>query len=76
MAPAVKTFFHQNDLSGKKVVLFQTHGGWSAHVLKNMEKSCGGADMVSKFAVQFDSSGGDHLETSEKDIENWNDSLK
>jgi len=41
MAPAVRTFLSQYDLAGKKVVLFQTHGGWPAHCLKDMEKGIG-----------------------------------
>ncbi|WP_294148044.1 flavodoxin [uncultured Selenomonas sp.] len=76
MAPAVRTFLSQNDLTGKKVVLFQTHGGWPAHCLKDMEKMAGGADIVSTYAVQFDSTGGDHLETPLADIERWMQTLK
>ena len=39
MAPAVKTFLHQNDLSGKTVVPFMTNGGWPGHVIKDMKKT-------------------------------------
>jgi len=76
MAPAVRTFLSQNDLTGKKVVLFQTHGGWPAHCLKDMEKMASGADILSAYAVQFDSTGGDHLETPLADIERWMQTLK
>ena len=36
----------------------------------------GGADIVSAYAVQFDSTGGDHLETPLADIERWMQTLK
>ena len=73
---AARTFLSQNDLTGKKVVFFQTHGGWPAHCLKDMEKMAGGADILSTYAVQFDSTGGDRLETSEKQIEQWIQKVK
>jgi len=76
MAPAVRTFLTQHDLAGKKVVLFQTHGGWPSHCLKDMEKMCNGADIVSTYSVQFDSTGGAHLETPLADIEQWIQTLK
>ena len=34
MAPAVKTFLHQQDFTGKTVVPFMTNGGWPGHVIK------------------------------------------
>ncbi len=43
MAPAVKSFFHGNDFGGKKIVLFQTHGGWPGHTLKDMKAECAGS---------------------------------
>lgn len=70
MAPAVKTFLSSNDLSGKNVVLFQTHGGWSGHVFKDMKSMIQGK-VTGEFAVQFDSTGGDELITSITDIEKW-----
>lgn len=76
MAPAVRTFLTQNDLAGKNVVLFQTHGGWPAHCLEDMEKMADGANIRSTYAVQFDSTGGDHLETPMADIERWIQTLK
>lgn len=38
MAPAVKTFLHQNSFAGKTVVPFMTNGGWPGHVIKDNEK--------------------------------------
>jgi flavodoxin len=71
MAPAVLTFLSNANLAGKKVALFQTHGGWPGHTLKDMKALCNGAEIIAETAVQFDSTGGDHLETPIAEIENW-----
>lgn len=71
MAPAVLTFLTKSNLSGKKVALFQTHGGWPGHTLSDMKKVCKGAEVYSEYAIQFDSTGGDCLETNEADIRSW-----
>lgn len=71
MAPAVHSFLVQNDWVGKKVVLFMTNGGWPGHVIKDMKKSCAGAEIVASKEIRFDSTGGDHMETSEKEISDW-----
>lgn len=76
MAPAVKTFLHHQDLSGKTVVPFMTNGGWPGHVIKDMKKACTGARSACEMQVQFDSNGGDHLETPEAEIERWAQSVK
>ena len=76
MAPAVKTFLHINDFAGKTVVPFMTNGGWPGHVIKDMKKACAGADIECEMQVQFDSDGGDRLETSEDRIDAWAQSVK
>lgn len=67
MAPAVLTFLHGHDFTGKTVVPFMTNGGWPGHVIKDMKNACRGADFACDMQVRFDSSGGDRLETSEKE---------
>ena len=76
MAPAVLTFLHGHDFTGKTVVPFMTNGGWPGHVIKDMKNACRGADFACDMQVRFDSSGGDRLETSEKEIEAWAQSVK
>ncbi len=76
MAPAVKTFFHGQDLTGKTVVPFMTNGGWPGHVIKDMKKACPGAKIACEMQVQFDSNGGDHLETPESESKAWAQSVK
>ena len=71
MAPAVKTFLHTHDFTGKTVVPFMTNGGWPGHVIKDMKAACPGADFACEMQVRFDSNGGDHLETPESQITAW-----
>ena len=76
MAPAVKTFLHRSDFTGKTVVPFMTNGGWPGHVIKDLKKACPGAEFACEMQVQFDSNGGDRLETPESRIEAWAQSVK
>ena len=76
MTPAVRTFLHQNDFGGKTVVPFMTNGGWPGHVIRDMINACPGAKTVCWMQVRFDSNGGDRLETPEKGIEAWAQSVK
>lgn len=76
MAPAVKTFLHEQDFSGKTVIPFMTNGGWPGHVIKDMKNACAGAKVVCDMEVQFDSTGGSRLETPEKEIDTWIEKVK
>lgn len=76
MAPAVLTFLHQHDLSGKTVVPFMTNGGWPGHVIKDMAKACKVAQIKESLEVRFDSNGGDCLETPESEITAWAERVK
>lgn len=76
MAPAVKTFLHQNDFTGKTIVPFMTNGGWPGHVIQDMKNACAGAKVVCEMQVQFDSDGGDQLQTPESKLESWGQSVK
>ena len=76
MAPAVKTFLHQSDFTGKTVVPFMTNGGWPGHVIRDMKRACPGAEFACEMQVKFDSNGGDRLETPENKIETWAQSVK
>ena len=76
MAPAVKSFLHGQSFAGKTVVLFMTNGGWPGHVIKDMKNSCPGAEFACEMQVQFDSDGGNRLETPESNIDAWAQSVK
>lgn len=71
MAPAVKSFFHDHDLSGKEVIFFQMHGGWPGHTLKDMAAACAGATEGPSMTVQFDSTGGSQQVTAQEEVDAW-----
>lgn len=72
-APAIKTFFNQNNLSGKNIYPFATNGGWIGHIFKDFEKECIGANVHKGLNIRFDEN---KLITSEKDILNWLNLIK
>lgn len=76
MAPAVRTFLHEQNFEGKTVVPFMTNGGWPGHVIKDMKKACKGATVACDMQIQFDSTGGSKLETPQKQIEQWIQDVK
>ena len=71
-APAVKTFFEENDLSGKDVYPFATNGGWLGHTFDDVKKICKGANVKSGLNIHFN---GSTLKTKEKEIEAWIDKI-
>ena len=71
MAPAVLTFLKSYGWKGKSVIPFQTHGGWPGHVMKDIENACKGADFSHEMEIQFDSTGGAELVTTNEEIEAW-----
>ena len=76
MAPAVKTFLHNENWKGKEVIPFMTNGGWPGHVIKDMKKACAGATVSHEMEIRFDSTGGDHQETPQADVDAWITSIK
>lgn len=76
MAPAVLTFLSAQEFTGKTVIPFMTNGGWPGHVIKDMKANCKGAEFAHEMEIQFDSTGGAHLETPEKKIDAWIEAVK
>ena len=76
MAPAVHTFLHTQSWKGKTVIPFMTNGGWPGHVITDMKKECSGAEFPVSMQIQFDSNGGDTLETSEKEVDAFVERVK
>ncbi|MBP3489339.1 MAG: NAD(P)H-dependent oxidoreductase [Roseburia sp.] len=71
MAPAVLSFLKAYDWNGKEIIPFQTHGGWPGHVMSDIKSICKGAVISHEMAIQFDSTGGAELVTSDKNIDAW-----
>ena len=81
MAPAVLSFMSSTDFTGKVVVPFQTHAGWPGTTLEDMTKQAkkNGATKVEHAKdIKFSSnmSNLDKIETSEKELSAWIESLK
>lgn len=76
MAPAVLSFLKGQDWSGITIIPFMTSGGWPGHVIKDMTDACKGAKVVCPAKIQFDSSGGAHLETPQREIDAWIEAVK
>ncbi len=76
MAPAVHTFLHSQNWIRKTVIPFMTNGGWPGHVIKDMKKECTGADSPVSMQIRFDSTGGDHMETTEKEVDAFIEKVK
>jgi len=76
MAPAVLSFLSENNWNGKTVIPFMTNGGWPGRVIKDMKKACKGATFEHEKEIQFDSTGGDRMETPKTEVEEWIKILK
>lgn len=76
MAPAVLSFLNSCDWNGKRVIPFQTHGGWPGHVMKDIKNICKGADFSQEMEIQFDGTGGAELVTADEKIEAWVEKVK
>ncbi len=76
MAPAVKTFITENDFSGKTVVALSTNGSWPGNVTADIEDACAGASFGPVLEVQFDSTGGDHQETPQSQVDAWIEQIR
>ena len=76
MAPPMHTFLKSQDWTGKTVIPFMTHGGWPGHVITDIKEYCAGEEFAADMEIQFDSEGGDHMLTSQADIDAWLEVLR
>mgnify|MGYP002681203809 FL=1 len=72
--PAIRTFLTQNDLKGKTIKPFATNAGWLGKTFKEIKSLCPNSNVEEGMNIVFESYS-DKLVTSEKDINNWIDSL-
>lgn len=71
MAPAMATFLEATNWHGKTVIPFMTNGGWPGHVIADIKKACIGANFAQAIQVQFDSTCGKCIESSDSEIKSW-----
>lgn len=67
-APAMKTFLHGHDLTGKQVYPFATNGGWPGHTFQDFKKACPGAKVQAGLNLRFN---GDRQLTPEAELQAW-----
>lgn len=73
MAPAVKTFLEDNNLEGKEIATFVTHGGGGGYkIAEEMNTYAKGSKLVTKPLVIY----GRGDSNTEKEMDNWVNSLK
>lgn len=80
MAPVVLSFLSDNDFNGKVVVPFMTNAGWPGSVIKDMtavaEKNGAKVENAHEFKFSSNEKHFDRMDTPEKVLEQWIDSLK
>lgn len=77
IAPVIRTFLSQNDLSGKRIIPFATNAGWLGHTFEEIQKLCPNSKVEKGMNIVFDA--GDYrtreLITSPDKIDEWIKSL-
>lgn len=73
MAPAVLSFLRENDLSGKRVALFQTNAGWPGDCLDHMEREAKGANVIARglFTFSADDNQRDLMTSPDSDVKDF-----
>ncbi len=72
MAPPVRTFLKNNDLSGKTIIPFITNGGWIGTTLEDINKLTKGAHVKNEIDIVFEDS---NMKTSLVGLTDWIDSI-
>lgn len=72
IAPVIRTFLKQYDLSGKKIIPFATNGGWIGRTFKEIKELCPNSKIEKEENIVFD---GNNMKTSEKEVGNWINNL-
>ena len=76
IAPPVATFLTQNDMSGKIIVPFCTHGGGLARVARDIEKLCPHSTVLSGFEIYGDGNGAAQAKLSAAKLSAWLKKIK
>ena len=74
IAPVIRTFLTQNDLSNKTIKPFATNAGWLGHTFQEIQKLCPNSKVDKGMNIVFESYS-DNIVTSPDEIEKWIDEL-
>lgn len=72
MAPPIRAFLKNNDLSGKIIVPFATNGGWLGSTFDDIGKYVPNSKVESELSIKFNE---DNLAISESELNNWIEKL-
>lgn len=76
IAPTVRTFLKENDLSGKVIKPYATNAGWLGHTFKEIEELCPNSKIDLGMNIVFDSNYyNNKLITKISDVDNWINTL-
>ncbi len=76
IAPAIRTFLKENNLSGKVIKPYATNAGWLGHTFKEIEQLCPNSKVNLGMNIVFDSNyHNTELITKTSDVDNWINTL-
>ena len=70
IAPVIRTFLTENDLTGKTIIPFATNAGWLGKTFKEIETLCPNSNVENEMNILF-ASYSDNLITKEEEINKW-----
>ena len=70
IAPVIRTFLKENNLSGKTIKPFATNAGWLGQTFKEIERLCPDSKVEKGMNIVFESYS-DNLVTSPDEIDVW-----
>ena len=72
IAPVVRTFLKENDLSGKRIIPFATNAGWLGRAFKEIEELCPNSVIEKEMNIVFTQDYKENqLVTSPDEIDKW-----
>lgn len=76
IAPVIRTFLTENDLSGKTIKPFATNAGWLGHTFQEIQKLCPNSKVEKGMNIVFTENYQENkLITSIQEIEKWIEQL-
>lgn len=74
IAPVIRTFLKENDLSGKTIIPFATNAGWLGRTFKEIKDLCPNSNVENEMNIVFEGYS-DNLVTSPDELDNWLETL-
>lgn len=76
IAPVIRTFLKQNDLSNKKIIPFATNAGWLGHTFQEIRNLCPNSNVENEMNIVFTEDYRENQIVTEPDeIDKWMSNL-